>query len=332
MFIQQNPIDPTLPASVPPADLTNWPDMLNQVLDNLFTPATPPLLALGNNLWTGLAVIIVAWTGFRIAFAGAGFNFWTIIQMVTGLMIPLAMLRFYDSPFLGVAALPPFPNIIPAGANQIADLFRADSITEMTQGLQRLDEAFNQNIAGAEHWLQKVHAWLENPFVRFQLWLKHKGIMVMFCIIFAIALAQVFWAQIAIAILIFLGPAFIPWLVFKPMAFLFWGWFRAMWTYSLYAIIAAAMLRIWTSIGLTTLNSFVNDALSYVDPASAIPTVHTVAIIPLVAAAVLSCMKIPEIAGAIGGASVSGGGMAGLVTGAMTMGMSRISRIAGAGK
>ena len=327
MFLQQNPIDPNLPEAVPADALTNWPEMLNQVLGNLFTPATPPLLALGNGLWAGLASIVVVWTGLRFAFGGANFNFWDIVQLILGLSIPLAMLRFYAVDFPGVGL--PFPNIIPAGANQIAQHFSADSITEFNLGLQRLDEAFGRNIQGADNWFQKLHAIVENPIAKFQLQLKKYFLIAMFGLILAITMAQVFWAQIAIAILLFLGPALIPWLVFKPMAFLFWGWFRALWTYSLYAIIAGALMRVWTSIGLTTLNSFVNDALSYVDPASAIPTVHVVALIPLVVAAVLSAIKVPEIAGAIGGASVSGGGMASFATGALTMGMSKLAKLPG---
>ena len=327
MLLQQNPIDPNLPAAVPAGDLTNWPALLDQVLGNLFTPATPPLLALGENLWAALASIVVVWTGLRIAFGGANFNFWEIVQLITGLAIPLAMLRFYAVDLPGVGL--PFPNIIPAGANDIAQLFSADSVTEFNLGLQRLDEAFGRNVAGADNWFEWIDGWLENFWVKIQLALKKYFLVAMFGLILAITMAQVFWAQIAIAVLLFLGPALIPWLVFKPMAFLFWGWFRALWTYSLYAIIAGALMRVWTSIGLTTLNSFVNDALSYVDPASAIPTVHTVALIPLVAAAVLSSMKVPEIAGAIGGASVSGGGMAGFATGALTMGMSKLAKLPG---
>ena len=50
----------------------------------------------------------------------------------------------------------------------------------------------------------------------------------MMLILSAVVYAQVVWAQIALAILIILGPIFIPFLVFDPLSFLFWGWFRAM--------------------------------------------------------------------------------------------------------
>ena len=63
-------------------------------------------------------------------------------------------------------------------------------------------------------------------------------LILMLIVLFAVTYAQVIWAQIALAILIILGPIFIPFLVFEPLAFLFWGWFKGMLTYSLYAVIA----------------------------------------------------------------------------------------------
>ena len=63
--------------------------------------------------------------------------------------------------------------------------------------------------------------------------------------IYSITMAQVMWAQIALAILMILGPLFIPFLVIEPLSFLFWGWFKALWTYSLYGALAAAIMRVF---------------------------------------------------------------------------------------
>ena len=51
--------------------------------------------------------------------------------------------------------------------------------------------------------------------------------------LFCLTYAQVIWAQVAIAIVMLLGPVFIPFLLFEPLAFLFWGWFRTLMVYSL---------------------------------------------------------------------------------------------------
>lgn len=323
MLLQQNPIDPSLPQTVAPQDLTNWPEMLDQVLTNLLTPATPPLLQLGINLWTGLAAIVVAWTGIRIAFAGAAFRPWDLVALVTGLMIPLWMLRSYAVDIPGVGL--PFPAIIPAGANQIADLLRSDILTEMNAANLRIAEALTQNVAGGVEasegflgWGSAINAWLENKIVNIIGFVMQALLVLAFLGIFAISMAQVFWAQIAIAILVFLGPAFIPWLVFKPMAFLFWGWFRAMWTYSLYSIIATCLMRVWCTLSLTISESWVRDALSYTDMLNGRPSIHFAAIVPLFVAAFLSATKVPELAGAlVGSGGPSGGGMGGVASGAI---------------
>ena len=44
----------------------------------------------------------------------------------------------------------------------------------------------------------------------------------------------------ALAIVILLGPVFIPWLLFEPLAFLFWGWFRTLMVYTLYGVVAGS--------------------------------------------------------------------------------------------
>ena len=85
-------------------------------------------------------------------------------------------------------------------------------------------------------------------------------LLVVLCLVllFAVTYAQVIWAQIAIYILIFIGPIFIPWMVFEPLAFMFWGWFKAMITYSLYGLIAGVVMRVFMGVALgfvTTLNT-----------------------------------------------------------------------------
>ena len=39
-------------------------------------------------------------------------------------------------------------------------------------------------------------------------------------------MAQVLSAKVALAVLIIFVPIVIPWLIFKPTAFLFWGWLK----------------------------------------------------------------------------------------------------------
>ena len=79
--------------------------------------------------------------------------------------------------------------------------------------------------------------------------------LVVLIVVYAVGQAQVIWAQLAITLAILLGPIFIPFLVMPPLSFLFWGWFRTLLTYSLYAAIAAAVFRITTQVGMQMLTT-----------------------------------------------------------------------------
>ena len=326
----QLPIDFTQTRT--PEDATGWPLDLNQLLEDLFTPGTPPLLDLGQDIWAGLASIVVVWTGLRIAFGGANFNFWDIVTLVIGLSIPLGMLQFYDADVPGVGTT--FPMLIPAGADQIAEVFQADFQAEINTALQEVSEGFRQNLEAARTQVAPgrnvlniggaIRAWFENAVTWINMFAFSWFFNLCFIFIFAVCTAQVLWAKLALAILVFLGPVLIPWMVWKPMSFLFWGWFRAMLTYSLYSIIAAAVLRVYAQLGATMINTMRDATLSGLDATGGPESgVFLLAIVPLFAAAFLAAIKVPELAGAIVGGP-SGGGFIGAATTVATVGASRL--------
>ena len=132
-------------------------------------------------------------------------------------------------------------------------------------------------------------------------------------VIYAVTYAQVIWAQMAILILTFVGPLMIPWLVFEPMAFLFWGWFRSMITFALYGAMAGAIMRVFMSVSLGFLTTFIGSA----DVENPVQMVSWLLILlPLMVAGVLASLKVGELAGML--VSGGGGGGAGM-TGALMM-------------
>ena len=143
----------------------------------------------------------------------------------------------------------------------------------------------------------------------------------MLLILAAVTYAQVIWAQVALAILIILGPIFIPFLVFDPLSFLFWGWFRAMLTYSFYAVIAGAVLRVFSAVGISYITSLGNanlDIESFMDVG-----LWTLAVVPFFIAGILASLKCGELASMLvtsGGAA--GSGLMGMAT---TAGMAAAS-------
>ena len=145
----------------------------------------------------------------------------------------------------------------------------------------------------------------------------------MMLILSAVVYAQVVWAQIALAILIILGPIFIPFLVFDPLSFLFWGWFRAMITYSLYAVIAGAVLRVFSAVGIAFITSMGTADLnvnSFMEVG-----MWMLAVVPFFVAGILASLKCGELASML----VTGGGAGG--SGLMSMATTAGMAVAGGG-
>ena len=339
MFLQQNPIDPTLPQSYDVDQVSAWPLDIADLLDGLFEPGTAPLLGMGNNLWTGLASIVVVWTGLRIAFSGASFRPWELVTLIMGLAIPLGMLRFYtvDVPGAGL----PFPFIIPAGADAISGAFRGDMVTEHEQATARMFEGLRQNMEAAKAGedlpgVLQLGALFKAVVQNALAYLATTGFTLLFSTAFllvaAICFAQVLWAQVALSILIYLGPVMIPWLLWKPLSFLFWGWFKALWTYSFYSIIAAAVLRVFVALSVSVIESVNAAIVSGIDPVAGPEAgAFVLAIVPLLVAALMAALKVPELASAIVG-SGGGGGIAGAAAMAMTGGKAKLAKMAAGAK
>ena len=135
----------------------------------------------------------------------------------------------------------------------------------------------------------------------------------MMLVLSAVTYAQVIWAQIALAILIILGPVFIPFLVFEPLSFLFWGWFRAMITYSLYAVIAGAVLRVFSAVGIAFITSMGQANLNFNSLMEV--GLWMLAVVPFFIAGMLASLKIGEMASMlVTGGGAGGSGLMGMAT------------------
>ena len=137
--------------------------------------------------------------------------------------------------------------------------------------------------------------------------------VVLMLLLAAVTYAQVIWAQIALAILIILGPIFIPFLMFEPLSFLFLGWFRAMITYSLYAVMAGAVLRVFSAVGIsytTTLGNANLDIESLMDVG-----LWMLAVVPLFVSGMLASLKCGELASMlVTSTGAAGSGLMGMAT------------------
>ena len=311
--LAQQQIDPSVPVNIPPEDLHDFKGFLDQVMADIMAANGPTVLNAGNTLWRGLAAIVVVWTGVKIAMSGT-FSMWTIIELVIGLWIPWVMLTFYAAPIPGVGFT--FPGMIAGGGNWLHSFFLSDIVTAVQIELSNL--VHTQTTALSDAWAGT--SWFElttalGDVLSTLIVGTSMMLLIFLClvVIYAVTYAQVIWAHMAILILTFVGPLMIPWLVFEPMAFLFWGWFRSMITFALYGAIAGAIMRVFMSVSLGFLTTFLGQA----DVDNPVQMVSWLLILlPLMVAGVIASLKVGELAGML--VSGGGGGGAGM-TGALMM-------------
>ncbi len=97
------------------------------------------------------------------------------------------------------------------------------------------------------------------------------------------------------------------------MAFLFWGWFRAMITYSLYAVIAGAVLRVFSAVGIAFITSMGQANLSFTSLMDV--GLWMLAVVPFFIAGMLASLKVGELASMlVTGGGASGSGLMGMAS------------------
>ena len=306
-------LDPNIPTNLSQEQLRDFKSFLDIALRTLTDAAGAEIFTAGTTMLTGLALIVIVLNGVKIAFSG-NIQPWELGRVIIGIWIPWVILQFYTTNIPGMTFT--FPGMIAGGGNWLHSLLIDDSVSSMQTELGKLVESIGRNITTPP---QKSDVW-DLLTGSFQATLTAiAGIVMsilmvlMLLILFAITYAQVIWAHIALAILTILGPIFIPFLVFEPLAFLFWGWFRAMITYTLYGVIAGAVLRVFSAVGISFITSMGNanlDTQNFVDVG-----LWVLAVIPMFIAGLLASLKCGELASMlVTSAGAGGSGLMGMAT------------------
>ena len=303
----QQSIDPNVPTQIPADQLQDFKGFLDVVLDSVVGGAAPDVHTLGLQLWGGLAAVMVAWTGLKVAFSGT-FQPWEIIKLVIGIAIPRTMLHYYIVPIPGVGLT--FPATIAAGGAWLQNLFLSDVVSAGYTEMAALVQAYSTHLSAAWSSGSVLSILTSGVTVLFSSLVSLvMGASLVLCLLalFCITYAQVIWAQVAIAIAILLGPVFIAFLLFEPLSFLFWGWFRTLMVYTLYGVVAGAVLRVFMGVGLGYITTYA-DALMGTGTADAGELwLWAVVLMPLVVSGLWAGLKVGELASML----VSGSGSAG---------------------
>ena len=310
-------LDPNIPTQLTEEQRMDFKSFLDIALESLTASAGTEIFTLGNAMLGALALIVVVLSGLKIAFGG-GLQPWEIVKVIIGIWIPWVMLQFYTTNIPGMAH--DFPHMIVAGGNWLNLLLVDDSVNSVQRELTALFRQLARNQEAAVDSgdiLDVLTTGFQATMTAVTGFVLVIFMVLMMLILSAVVYAQVVWAQIALAILIILGPIFIPFLVFDPLSFLFWGWFRAMITYSLYAVIAGAVLRVFSAVGIAFITSMGSADLnvnSFMEVG-----MWMLAVVPFFVAGILASLKCGELASML----VTGGGAggSGLMGMASTAGM-----------
>ena len=285
----------------------------------------PAIQIAGMQLLTGLSVIMVVWTGTQMALSGGGFNMAAFVRLVITLAIPLGILEFYVDSLPGTGGMS-VPDVITGMGGWLQGVILADTTDDVFTSLSNMGEQIWSNastFAGESDasWWERVTAFVANA-VSLTLGLGIQvSLFALFLVVFAVGQAQVIWANLAMSLAILLGPIFIPFFVVPQLSFLFWGWFKTMLTYSLYAAVAAAVFRITVAVGLQVLDALrLPESYASVDGVAGLFGTLMLGIFFCVAA-LLASLKVGEFCQML----VSGGGAAGSGAGTRAMQTARVA-------
>ena len=305
--------------TIPNVNPNNARDVMG-IVDNVLTAvidfsAEAQVLAWGERLAQGIVVILVIVTGARIALSGR-FDPWELVKFFLILAIPLGLLQFYDAPFVRGLT---FPELVTRQGDALAALFGVDVLSTALGSVVQLGENFASRFGG-EAETESVGAVVRRIFggltggirAAYQLALLAAltwAMVLALLVVVALAMAQIIFAKIAVTIFVLLGPIFIPFMIVPKIDFLFWGWLKGLVQYSLYSAIAAAMIALWASV----IQAYAQYLVTAPIWQTTIGAVFTVAlpVFVIVICAIVSILKIGDIAGTIVGAGSDGGGFFG---------------------
>ena len=118
------------PVTIPPGRSGTPSRFFDQVLAELIGNGAPAMQTAGLAIWTGMATVMIVWTGLKTAFSG-GYDMWEIVKLVIGLGIPRTILAFYNTPVPGTGHELSHA-LITAQGTWATDVFIVDSHLEGT--------------------------------------------------------------------------------------------------------------------------------------------------------------------------------------------------------
>jgi hypothetical protein len=261
--------------------------LLEDGIRNLMTSHSDLFVQMGHNLFRGFATILLAWFGIQAALSsaegGEGFNFARFTELILVITFGFAMVTYYNQPIPGIGYS--FTDLVMQQASTLSNSI----------GLEQGKEIENA--------LTKFHNGLEQPSSwSFSETLYFFGLEIILATVQGVVFIIIGFGLIAEAVLVLVGPVFVPFLIVPKMDWLFWGWFKAFLQYAFYQVIASAFVFIFAQLLVRFFDSF-TDPMTTDQWMTALPVIFIFLLI-----AIYGLLKIPTLtnhlfSGASGGSS-----------------------------
>lgn len=198
-------------------------------------------LVLGTNLFRGIAIILLAWFGIRVAMAsaegGTGLPLGPFVSLVLTIAFGLAMITYYRAPIPGIGIS--FTQLL---TDQPIFLARQLEVTQV----QRLSDRLNE-----------LYLSLEQPLL-----FNVSALVGYFLVALAVTaarvalLAVIAFGLVATGVAVLVGPVFIPFFLVPHLEWVFWGWLKSLLQYAFYQVIAQAFVFVFGSFLINFLDAF----------------------------------------------------------------------------
>ena len=215
--------------------------LLENGIRNLMTSHSGLFVQMGHNLFRGFATILLAWFGIQSALSsaegGEGFNFARFAELILLITFGFAMVTYYNTPIPGIGYS--FTDLVMQEASSLANSIGLE------QGKQ-VEDAVTQFQGNLEQpsWYsvgESLSYWI---------------LTLVLATVQAVVFIIIGFGLVAEAVLVLVGPIFIPFFIVPKMDWLFWGWFKAFLQYSFYQVIASAFVFVFAQLLLGFFKTF----------------------------------------------------------------------------
>jgi hypothetical protein len=213
----------------PPTNLTFSPVLAAQAaIEQLLLAYEPEFLRFGENVFRGLATILLVWHGVQMMFTDDSLanKMFLFAKLLLVLSFGYTMIHFYEQPIPGVGVS--FSNLITDQAKYFANIIDIHALRNAEAHLDDLLSRF-----------EKPDAWAILAIVQYV------SLMFVVALTKCLALAVVCFGLIASAVCALLGPIFVPFFVLPALEWLFWGWLKSFVAYSFVPVVAGAFIFVF---------------------------------------------------------------------------------------